>query len=347
MLIAIVHNEVRKEDRADERDVLVQAAAISEALKALGHEVVSVSCNIDLLSIRNRLEALGPDMVFNLVESLGGNGRLIYLFPALLDVMGLPYTGSCTEAVFLTSHKILAKERMSQADLPTPPWMGPFPGDIPSLYPSPAVVKEDLWIIKSVWEHGSLGLDENDLISAEDKDQLKETILRRAPELGGGCFGELFIQGREFNISILGTPEGPRVLPPSEIIFENFSEGTTHIVGYRAKWDKDSYEYHHTPRRFDFSANDRPLIRMVRSLALRCWEIFGLGGYARVDFRVDDKGRPWILEVNSNPCLSPDAGFIASAMKAGLSFKDTIRGIILEGNSYRGRRYHVSDTPGL
>jgi D-alanine-D-alanine ligase len=330
MLVAIVHNEVKKEDRADEKDVLVQATAVSEASMALGHETVSLSCNIDLSSIRTRLEDLGPDMVFNLVESLEGNGRLIYLFPALLDVMGLPYTGSCTEAVFLTSHKILAKERMSLAGLPTPQWMGPFPTGVPSLHHLPVVVKEDLWIIKSLWEHGSLGLDDNELISATNKDELKETIVRYAPVLGGTCFGELFIQGREFNVSILGTPRGPRVLPPAEIVFENFKKGKTPIVGYRAKWDTASYEYHHTPRRFDFSPDDRPILSMVQSLALRCWDVFGLEGYARVDFRVDDKGQPWILEVNSNPCLSPDAGFMAAAMKGGLNFEDTIKGIILK-----------------
>jgi D-alanine-D-alanine ligase len=331
MLVAIVHNEVKKEDRADEKDVLVQATAVSKALTALGHETVTLSCNIDLSSIRSRLERLRPDMVFNLVESLEGDGRLIYLFPALLDVMGLPYTGSRTEAVFLTSHKILAKERMSLAGLPTPQWIGPFPMGVPSVYHLPVAVKEDLWIIKSLWEHGSSGLDDNKLISATSRDELKETILRRTPVLGRPCFGELFIYGREFNISILGTPGGPRVLPPAEIIFENFSEGKTPIVGYRAKWDTASYEYHHTPGRFDFSPDDRPILSMVQSLALRCWEIFGLEGYARVDFRVDDKRQPWILEVNSNPCLSPDAGFMAAAMKGGLTFEDTIKEIILEG----------------
>jgi D-alanine-D-alanine ligase len=337
MLVAIVHNEVKKEDRADEKDVLVQATAVSEALTALGHETVSLACNIDLLSIRTRLEHLGPDMVFNLVESLEGNGRLIYFFPALLDVMGLPYTGSCSEALFLTSHKILAKERMSLAGLPTPQWMGPFPMGVPSLHHLPVVVKEDLWIIKSVWEHGSLGLDDNELISAMNEDELEEIILRRALALGGTCFGELFIQGREFNVSILGTPGVPRVLPPAEIVFENFKEGKTPIVGYRAKWDTASYEYHHTPRRFDFSPDDRPILSMVQSLALRCWEIFGLEGYARVDFRVDNKGQPWILEVNSNPCLSPDAGFMAASIKAGLTFKDTIKGIIMEGYPFHRR----------
>ena len=112
MRIAVVHNATDPEDRPDELDVLVQAESVSRSLKELGHDVVIMPCTLDLLSVKDRLLDFKPLLVFNLVESLGGQGRLIHLFPGLLDTLGILYTGSCTEAIFVTSHKTQAKERM-------------------------------------------------------------------------------------------------------------------------------------------------------------------------------------------------------------------------------------------
>ena len=70
------------------------------------------------------------------------------------------------------------------------------------------------------------------------------------------------------------------------------------------------------------------MLATLKELALRCWKLFGLRGYARIDFRVDREGKPWILEVNANPCLSPDAGFSAATLRAGLTFPDVLRRIL-------------------
>ncbi|MCX5821807.1 MAG: D-alanine--D-alanine ligase, partial [Deltaproteobacteria bacterium] len=78
-------------------------------------------------------------------------------------------------------------------------------------------------------------------------------------------------------------------------------------------------------------AQDASLLALLKDMALRCWKLFDLRGYARVDFRVDREGRPWILEVNANPCLSPDAGFSAAALRAGLTFPDVLGRIINKG----------------
>ena len=92
MRIVVVHNAVSADSSPDERDVLVQAEAVVDALQELGHDATTLSCGLDLSAIKRRLESLDPVLVFNLVESLGGHGRLIHLFPALLDAMWLPYT---------------------------------------------------------------------------------------------------------------------------------------------------------------------------------------------------------------------------------------------------------------
>ena len=105
------------------------------------------------------------------------------------------------------------------------------------------------------------------------------------------------------------------------------------MVGYKAKWESESFEYNNTPREFDFPEEDYSLIAGLKKIALDCWKVFSLKGYARVDFRVDKSGNPWVLEVNANPCLSPDAGFAAALEKSGISFKSAIEKIIRDSIS--------------
>ena len=176
-----------------------------------------------------------------------------------------------------------------------------------------------------------MGLEAGNVVEDNCEQVLEQAMEIRAPFLGGVCFAEVFVEGREFNLSILAGPQGPQVLPPAEIIFEGYDVAQPRIVGYRAKWDVDSDEYHHTPRSFDFKPDDQTLLAELQGLALKCWQIFGLRGYARVDFRVDDKGQPWILEINANPCLSPDAGFAAALDRAGLNFAQTVEWILADG----------------
>ncbi len=92
------------------------------------------------------------------------------------------------------------------------------------------------------------------------------------------------------------------VLPPAEIRFINYDNGKPKVLGYKAKWMPDSFEYINTTRHFDFSPNDTDLIAQLESIATHCWSLFDLTGYARVDFRVDSKGVPYVLEINANPC---------------------------------------------
>jgi D-alanine-D-alanine ligase len=233
----------------------------------------------------------------------------------------------------LTSHKVLAKQRLAAAHLPTPPWIGPWPDDVPNLPPvgpDPAGMPDGKWIVKSVWEHASIGLDETTPLLCDHADRAATLLRERAPRLGGACFAERFIDGREFNLALLAAPGGPQVLPPAEILFEGYADQALKIVGYRAKWDSDSYEFHHTPRRFDFPLEDAALLARLRDLALQCWRLFGLNGYARVDFRIDPAGRPWILEINANPCLSPDAGFAAALEAAGISYAGAVERILID-----------------
>jgi D-alanine-D-alanine ligase len=110
--------------------------------------------------------------------------------------------------------------------------------------------------------------------------------------------------------------------------FEAWPEGKPKIVGYTAKWDETSLDASHTVREFSWNAREPHLARRLRDLSEQAWELFGLRGYARVDFRVDANGDPTILELNPNPCIEPEAGFGVAAREAGYDYRELIRRIV-------------------
>lgn len=311
MRVAVLHDQVSPEAAPDLQDNLVQAKEVAQALRALGHRTLPLAFGPDVESTAAALRELAPQAVFNLVETPLGRARLIHLAPLVLERLGLAHTGAGTSAMLLTSNKLMAKRMLGRAGLPTPAWLTPPLEEKPPPIGGP-------WLVKSVWEHGSLGIEDDALVPVGQAAALAELLARRAAELGGEWFAEQYVAGREFNLSLLEGPGGPELLPPAEIVFDGFDAARPRLVGYRAKWQADSFEYGHTPRRFDLPAADRPLLGELGRLARASWRLFGLRGWARVDFRVDPNGRPWILEVNANPCLAADAGFAAAAARAGL-----------------------------
>jgi D-alanine-D-alanine ligase len=150
---------------------------------------------------------------------------------------------------------------------------------------------------------------------------VEAAIADRTRRYGGQWFAEGYVGGRELNVALIADDGGPRALPVAEIRFDDFPAGKPRIVGYAAKWDGASFEYRHTVRSF---AVEPELASRVGSIALECWRLFALDGYARVDFRVDPLGTPYVLEVNANPCLSPDAGFAAALEQAGVDFATAV-----------------------
>jgi D-alanine-D-alanine ligase len=329
--VLILHNAVSESDSAADRDVLIQVESVATALAALGHKTERAACTLDLDRVRQELLAARPAMVFNLVESLGGSDGLAQLLTALLDTLGIPYTGAHTEALFLTNHKLLTKERLRQAGLPTPDWatqngrrLGAPPGEPP--LPDAA----SRYVLKTISEHASFALEDDAVVCPADGPQLRAELAARCQRLRRECFAERYIEGREFNQALLAGPDGPQALPPAETIFSDFPPHLPKLLGYRAKWEEGSFEYEHTRRTFDIAPADQPLLEQLRALAVECWRLFGLSGYARVDFRVDEAGQPWILEINANPCLSPDAGYAAALEQAGIPFATAVERIIAD-----------------
>jgi len=317
--LAIVHDAHAVLGPPDQSDTLVEAQAIAAAVRGLGFAPTIVPVGLDLAALERTLVELAPAVVFNLVESLHGRGRLVAVVPALLESLGLPFTGCSASAIGLTSDKPLAKRLLTRAGIATPRL---FDAGIETSSALGAGGTGGSWIVKSVWEHASLGLDDDSIV---DGARVAATIARRRAAHGGEWFAERFVPGRELNVALLALPTGPRALPVAEIRFDGFPAGKPRIVGYAAKWHTESFEYRHTLRSFAVEAE---LAARVARIALGCWELFRLDGYARVDFRVDESGEPWVLEVNANPCLSPDAGYAAALAEAGIEYSTALEALL-------------------
>ena len=317
----ILHSEVAPDAGEDELDCLRQADTIAGALRQLGYDPVLIPFVLDLTQTIKAINSLRPEFVFNLVETVNGKGSLIHLAPALLDHLNIPYTGCGTDAIFLTSNKPVAKEIMQIAGISTPAWIsstGVCTGAAPS----------NTYLLKAAWEHASVGLDENSIVSLNDTKDIITIMNDRKKKIGGPCFAEAYIDGREFNIALIAGKSGVQILPPAEMQFIGFGQEKLKLLDYRAKWIEGSFEYENTSRTMDFSSKDGKLISDLQDIAKLCWNLFGLRGYARVDFRVDKNGQPWVLEINANPCLSLEAGFAFAIERVSLEYHEAIELIV-------------------
>jgi len=311
--IPIVHGATA--ERPDEADTLEAALAISETLRGLGYASDLVHVGLDLTPVV-AMAKRRPHAVFNLVEAIGTDLRLQPFVPAVMDRLGLAYTGSKFDALVAAMSKVRCKHLLKAASVATPAWIDGIRNPLPP---------DTMVLVKSDSEHASVGIDASSVVPAA---LAQQTIRDREKAFGGRFFAEVFIEGREFNVAMLEGPGGVEVLPIPEIKFIDYPEGKPQIVDYDAKWATESFAYNSTPRDFGIEKADAKLARKLKRMALECWRVFGLAGYARVDFRVDAFGKPWVIDVNTNPCITPDAGFAVTASIAGLGYTDVIERIV-------------------
>ncbi len=308
--------------RADEADSVYQAQSVTASLLRLG-----MDARIRPFRRETAPDPL-PDLVFNLVESERDGSALALAVPDFFAELGIACTGGSSRALRLTTSKVQAKMLMEEAGIPTLPWFDPASGQS---FPG-----EGEYIIKPVDTDASIGLDEDSVFHLSTAGEAEEILEKQGEAFGLRFFAEAYVEGREFNISMLATPKGAEILAPAEMLFLNY-QGRKKVLGYKAKWEEESFEGRNTVRSFRFSGEDEKLLQTMKEISRRCWEIFTLDSYVRVDFRCDPAGRPWVLEVNQNPCISPDSGFAAAAGESGISYDRLIEIIALEAMERKRR----------
>ncbi|MFT3810819.1 MAG: hypothetical protein QM698_12945 [Micropepsaceae bacterium] len=314
---AIVPGE--EEDPANSTGAI--AASLIAVLTELGWEAEHRKFDGNLQTVLDDLRTNPPGFVFNMVESFLATDRLAFVATGIYEAARIPFAGSGTFGLMAGTDKLIAKRLLTEAGIPTPHYAeGPHWKGL----------KEDrAYIVKAIAEHASLGLDNDAVVTG--RAAVEARAAQWEGKFGGKTFAEEFITGREFNVAMIETPEGGRVLPLAEMDFTGFPEGKHRIIDYAAKWREDSDEYRHTNRRFIDEAAEPGLAAELRRISLKVWEMFDLGGWARVDFRISADGTPYVIDINVNPDISDDAGLAMAALKAGISYPELIDGIVKAG----------------
>ncbi len=310
--IGLIHNEPIPEGQANwesSADVMAQVEAIETSLIELGHTTVRIPFTRDLGRFVRETEEAGMSMAFNLCESVDDNPQFVAHPAAVLELLNIRFTGSPAAALMSTTDKHLVKLALRAAGLNTPESL---------LYSGEDQVNSSHMqfpvILKPQFQDASIGIDQESVIS--DPSRLIQT-LREFYAVYGPIIAEEYIDGREFNISLIGT-DHPEVLPAAEIDFSGYPDNLFKIVGYRAKWEPESIEYQESRRGFP-TLPDKVFAEMAK-VSAHCYQLFGLRDYGRVDLRLNQNGKVYVLEINANPCLSPDAGFPAAIQQSGLNY---------------------------
>lgn len=314
--VLIVYNKLSKTPKDDEADVIEQVNLVTCALQNLDYDVMYFQMDLNLKAAISRIRRMKPDIIFNLAETIGNKGEFTFLANSVLNFLRIPYTGSPLIPMFQCSNKYLAKKELNAIGVKTP--KGFALDECDKLLPT------GKYIVKPIWEEGSLELDEDCVFMGSDK----AFIGKIAQKSRQHYFIEEFIDGREFNISILYGANGPEVLPLAEMTFRDYPEGKPRMMGYKSKWDDKSFEYSHTSRTFRLGKQDGPLKEQLVEICKKCWNELGLKGYVRIDFRVTKKSVPLVIDINLNPCLSESGGFMAASKKKGLTFEQVITRVL-------------------
>lgn len=300
----------------DVSSVEISARAIATALTGAGFDVTLVGLQgPEVFDVLSMLRETKPDLVFNLCESMAGDPRNEPTFAGLLDLFGIPYTGADLAALAACLHKRRSKDILLGRGIPTPPHR--FVGSIAELA-DPAFDAIDYpWFLKLAHEDASVGITEENLVrhAAALRKRATDMIL----EFEQPVLAERYIDGREINVTLIGNGDHLEVLPLHEIDFAAMPVGRPRIVSYAAKWEEGHVDYAGT-KPVPLRDASPALVAACQQVARAAWDAHGLRDYARVDLRVDKDGVPWVIDVNPNPDISPDAGVARSAAVAGLSY---------------------------
>jgi len=307
--------------------VLGEVDAVVAGLSRLGveHRVAGVR---SLRDIPSALAGGTEGIVFNLVESLHGEPYEANYVPVICQAHGKAATGCDTPCLTLTMDKGRTKSVLQAAGLPTPSGVLVPPGATvrrPQLPPGP-------YMVKPAHSDASEGIGPDSVVERVGA-KLNEVVKRVHREFRQPALIEQFVGRRELNISILQQGDRVEVMPIAEIDFSAFAGDRPRIVDYEAKWIEDSFAFRNTPRIIPAAVSAR-VAENIRRLSLEAWSVMGCRDYVRVDCRLDDRGRVYILEVNANPDITPGDGFPAALEAGGIGYDRFLR-ILLDNAAAR------------
>ena len=290
---------------------------VHQALSELGHSVVEVPLLPPFAEAVDALRNLDADVIFNLFEGFEDHPQTEATITHILEGLDVPCTGCPSSALALALDKARAKATMEESGIPTPRHQLLSPETLTAFnlnYPC---------IVKPRREDASHGLSEDSVV--HNYTSLQKRVDWVSTFFGGTALVEEFLEGREFNATVLRNSEAV-VLPISEIVY-SLPPNMPEVLTYAAKWDPGSIYFKHTNSICPAQIAVEEQAHIVE-MAVTVFRLMVGHGYARVDMRTDTQGRINVLEVNPNPDISPNAGAARQAQAAGMSYSQFIGEIL-------------------
>ena len=316
--VLVIYNVVEKllygsdKEKAAEEDTIMQAKTVTNVLKKLGYQVFEMEVydnfEEEILKWKDKV-----DLVFNLTEGVGNDLMKAPYVPFILESMGFNYTGCGWESLLLTMDKGKTKEHLSAYNIPTPEYavMSEVPKKTPRNLTYPLFVKP-------VMSDASYGIDKNAVVHSFP--QLVERVAYILEVYKMPALVEDFVDGMDVHIGVMGNDyDNLETMLPYAIIYKNLPADEYPIITFDNKFDPESHMAKNTyvvnPAPFDDTTTDE-----IMDLTEKVYRVSKCSGYARLDFRIDKNMKPFFLEMNANPSLDPESGFIISAQEKGMDY---------------------------
>ncbi|PYQ54127.1 MAG: D-alanine--D-alanine ligase [Acidobacteria bacterium] len=323
-VVALVHPDLVPPAKADPEELPGKPWKteydVVRTLEALGHEVQVLGVGDELGGIRSAMLDFKPQIAFNLLEGFDDVVTFDHNVVAYLELLKVPYTGCNSRGLLLSRDKSLAKQLLSYHRV-----LGPdfaiFPRGRKVRHPRRLAFP---LIVKSLTMDASIGISQASVV--EDEEHLVERVRFIHESVGTDALVERYIEGRELYVGLVGNQQ-LLTLPIWELLFKNMPEESRKIATERLKW---SLTYQKKRGIVSEEASDLPEAeeQRIREIAKRVYRTLKLSGYARIDLRLSETGRVYVIEANPNPQLSRDEDFAQSARKAGLDYRDLVQRIL-------------------
>jgi D-alanine-D-alanine ligase len=324
-IIVLVHTLLVPDESIKEKDLdrfktpwLTEYDVVTQ-LKKLKHTIRIVSIHDDLAPLLNEIKTKKPDIVFNLLEQFNNDSKMEYNLVALLELLGVSYTGCNSKGLLMAKDKALSKKILKHHHIGTANFYT-LPKNKKKKIPK--TVKFPL-IVKCLFEEASLGISQASIVNNIDK--LTERIKFIHESLDQDAIIEEFIEGREMFVGIIGNKQ-LKTLPIWELSFKNADSPEKEIYSQRAKWNE---KYRKRKGIMTKEAKlDSTLENKIIMACKKVYQVLNLSGYARIDMRVTNEGKIYILEANPNPNIASDDEFAKSAQHIGIKYSELLEILI-------------------
>jgi D-alanine-D-alanine ligase len=324
-ILALVHRHLIPPDTIPDGTELVSAPWRTEydvitTLRAMGHEVQPLGVHDDLGDIRRASTEWKPHIAFNLLEGFDDVSIFDQNVVSHLELLKLSYTGCNPRGLLLARDKSLSKKLLAYHRISLPEFEV-FRIGRPIRRPKRLAFP---LIVKSLTQEASIGISQASVVDSDEK--LKERVAFVHQSIGTAAIAEQYIEGRELYVGILGN-QALQALPVWELFFTNMPADAKRIATDRVKW---SVKYQKKYGIESGAAKELPeeIGAKIQHVCRRAYRALELSGYARIDLRLDDNGRIWILEANPNPQIAQGEDFAASAEKVGVGYDALLQRIV-------------------